>query len=395
MAVSVYLPAFLFATGEGAVLPVIPLTARHLGASAAVAGLVFALTGVGVLIFDLPSGWLISRFGEDASIAVGTSVLVPALLVSAQANSVPVLAVASLFVGFGWSVWALARLSFVASVVPIGFRGRALSTLGGMQRVGMFVGPLLGAGLISLSGITSAYYMHAVLAVCASVVMLVAMRSERVAASARPSTPGSVLGTVAANAHVFLTAGTGIALMSAVRAVRQVLIPLWALHIGLSAQAASIIFGISLGMEVLLFYPGGLMMDRLGRKPTALACLGLLSASLLILPLAHDITPFLFVAALIGIGNGIGSGIVMTLGVDFSPSAGRAQFLSAWRLCGDTGSAGGPLVAAGIVGVATLGLASVATGLVGVLTGVLILVFVPETYRRRASARRSGRRPGA
>ena len=43
----------------------------------------------------------------------------------------------------------------------------------------------------------------------------------------------------------------------------------------------------------------------------------------------------------IGFGNGIGSGMIMTLGADYSPIAGRAHFLGLWRLIVDIGSTGG------------------------------------------------------
>lgn len=48
-------------------------------------------------------------------------------------------------------------------------------------------------------------------------------------------------------------------------------------------------------------------------------------------------------ALLLGIGNGMGSGVVMTLGADVAPAADRAAFLGAWRLLYDAGSAAGPL----------------------------------------------------
>ena len=45
---------------------------------------------------------------------------------------------------------------------------------------------------------------------------------------------------------------------------------------------------------------------------------------------------------MLGFGNGIGSGMIMTLGADYSPAVGRAQFLGVWRLLADLGSTSGP-----------------------------------------------------
>ena len=67
IALPVFLPALLFATGEGAILPIIPLVAHNLGASLAVAGLVSSMVMVGTLVGDIPSGWVVSRIGERAS----------------------------------------------------------------------------------------------------------------------------------------------------------------------------------------------------------------------------------------------------------------------------------------------------------------------------------------
>ena len=47
---------------------------------------------------------------------------------------------------------------------------------------------------------------------------------------------------------------------------------------------------------------------------------------------------------LAGIGNGLGSGIVLTLGADLAPADERSRFLGVWRLVGDCGVLAGPLL---------------------------------------------------
>ncbi|MEO7745700.1 MAG: MFS transporter, partial [Actinomycetota bacterium] len=54
----IYLPSVLYGIGQGAIVPVVALSARALGASLGVAGLVVALTGVGQIVGDLPAGQL-------------------------------------------------------------------------------------------------------------------------------------------------------------------------------------------------------------------------------------------------------------------------------------------------------------------------------------------------
>jgi hypothetical protein len=67
------------------------------------------------------------------------------------------------------------------------------------------------------------------------------------------------------------------------------------------------------------------------------------------------------------VGNGLGSGIVMTLGADAAPVVGRGQFLGAWRLCGDIGNTGGPLLVGGLAALASLATASVVIGVLALV----------------------------
>ena len=106
---------------------------------------------------------------------------------------------------------------------------------------------------------------------------------------------------------------------------------------------------------MLLFYPAGSVMDRLGRKWVAVPSMFVLGLAHLLLPLTHSTVTLTAVALLMGVGNGLGAGVIMTLGADASPPVGRAQFLGAFRLFADTGNGAGPLLLAGAT--ALLGLA--------------------------------------
>ena len=67
VALPALLPTILFSTGEGAILPIIPVAADDLGASLALAGTIAAMILVGRLTGDIPSGWIISRIGVLAA----------------------------------------------------------------------------------------------------------------------------------------------------------------------------------------------------------------------------------------------------------------------------------------------------------------------------------------
>jgi MFS family permease len=180
---------------------------------------------------------------------------------------------------------------------------------------------------------------------------------------------------------VLLTLGTGVLVLSAARSTRQVIVPLWAESQGIDAATTSVIFGISAGVDMLLFFPGGLIMDRYGRAAVAIPAMITLGVGFVLMPLTHTALTVGLVACLMGLGNGISSGVVLTLGADAAPVQGRAQFLGGWRLCADLGNALGPLAIGGITAIATLGLATVVMGVVTWLGSGWLARFIPVRLR--------------
>src|SRR5690606_32978890 len=110
------------------------------------------------------------------------------------------------------------------------------------------------------------------------------------------------------------TIGLGVSLIGAVRSSRQAIIPLWAEHIGLDAATASVVYGLAGAVDMLVFYPAGKRMDTRGRRSVAVPCMAIMGAALLLMPFTSTMGALLLVSLLLGFGNGIGSGIVMTLG---------------------------------------------------------------------------------
>jgi MFS family permease len=130
-------------------------------------------------------------------------------------------------------------------------------------------------------------------------------------------------------------------------------------------------------------------MDRFGRVYVAVPSMIVLGLGFLLLPLTSGAATVGLVAALMGLGNGISSGVVLTLGADASPLQNRAQFLAGWRLCSDLGHAGGPLVISVVSALASLAAAAVSMGLITWAGSAWLLKWVPA-YAPRLP-RRHGR----
>ncbi|WP_345713010.1 MFS transporter, partial [Kineococcus glutinatus] len=130
-----------------------------------------------------------------------------------------------------------------------------------------------------------------------------------------------------------------------------------------------------------LFYPAGSVMDRLGRAAVGVPSMLVLGLAHVLLPLAHSEVAVVAVGLLMGLGNGMGAGLVMTLGADSSPADGRAVFLGAWRLVTDTGAAAGPLLVGAVAAAGSLAAASVGAGVLGALAAGGLAVWVPRRGR--------------
>ena len=371
IAVPVYGPSLLFGIGTGAVLPVVALSARDLGASFGTAALVVGMQGAGLLIGDLPAGALTARIGERRAM-VGAAVLTAAaMVVCLLAPSLPVLAAGILTSGLASSVWGLARQSYLTEAVPIGMRARALSTLAGLTRVGTFVGPFLGAALAGVVGTDAGYLLNLGTAAVAAVILVLLPEVEAEPRGA-PGPRPSLAAVVREHRHVLATLGLAALMVMAVRQTRQSVLPLWCDHIGLDAAQTSLIFGLSGAVDTLLFYPAGSLMDRFGPASVGIPSMLVLAASYAVLPLAGTVPWVIAVAVLMGVGNGLGAGLVLTLGANASPQVGRQAFLGAWRLVSDLGKASGPLAVSAVAAVTSLAGASVVMGGVGVLAAAAL-----------------------
>lgn len=388
IAVPAFGPALLFSIGQGAILPVVALSARELGASVAVAALIVTLIGLGSWFFNLPASMITLKFGERWSIvgaaAAGAAALLAAGLSSVIPDGLLLLAVAMAVVGMAASVFSLARQKYLTEAVPVEFRARALSTLGGTNRIGIFLGPFIGAAVMQFAGISGAYWVGVAGMTAAAVLAVTIPDLQAPGGTSGTSGPAPTLrGVAVSHAGVFLTAGAGILLLSALRSSRQVVIPLWADHVGLDASHASLLYGLSGAIDMLVFYPAGKVMDRRGRLWVAVPSTLIMGTALLLVPLTGGFTGLLLAALLIGFGNGISSGLVMTLGADFSPDQGRGQFLGLWRFIADAGSTGGPVLLSAVTAAASLGAGVMATGVLGFAAAAVFAVVLPRLKHRR------------
>lgn len=365
IAVAAFGPSLLFGIGQGAIYPIIALSAKSLGTSSAMAGFIVALLGIGSLLTNIPAAALAARIGERWAMVCASAFALLAVAFCLLAQEPILFATGVFMVGMASAVFKLARQTYLVEAVPLTMRARAMSTLGGTVRIGLFAGPFIAAIFIKALDLAGAYWAASIAIIGAGLLCLLmpdlpGNRKQRASAQRQPT-----LEMMHQHKHAFITIGVATALVAALRACRQIVIPLWADDIGLDAATTALIYGLMGSIDMLLFYPAGKIMDIKGRLWIAMPSMLIMSCCLLLMPLTTGFVSLLIVSMVLGFGNGIGSGIVMTIGADASPRTGRTQFLGIWRTITDIGGGSGPLLlsaitatislVAGIISIASLG----------------------------------------
>jgi MFS family permease len=376
---SSFLPAMIYEIGNGAVAPVLVTTATALHASTGMAAFSVSLLGIGRVLGDVPAAWIADRFGDRRSMLGAAVLAFFCFFICIIAPSLLVLNLDLTILGMTSSTFYLARQAYLLDVVPTPMRARAQSTLAGSHRIGLFIGPFLGAAAISLTDVRGAYVVAMASALGAAVVLFLVKDAEAHGVQATKSAgTGSPVKALRSHLRLFLTLGFAVAAVGAIRQARQIVLPLWAQHIGLSPAQTSIVFGIASAVDMVLFYPSGKVMDRWGRLAIALPSMVVMAIGMFLLVLTHGIIALTVVSMLMSFGNGIGSGIMQTIGADAAPTDGRRPFLGIWRLYGDSGQAIGPLIVSVVAGIATLAAGIVSVGFIGLLAAVGLAIWVPK-----------------
>ena len=380
--VPVYVPSLLMAVSQEALTILLPLYVIDLGATPAFAAIIVGLRGIGILLFDVPAGMLVARFGDKPVQLSGLGLILAGLLTLGFATGPWALGAAAVALGSGHAAWMLGRQSYLADTCAPHELGRAIAAMAGLQRGGALLGPVLGGALAGFAGYPAAFIAGAVSAIIAAATVLVFAPDVE---SHEPHGDVGIAGTIRvlqAHRRVLATAGVSALVLQLMRATRQLLVPLFGQAAGLDVSAIGVVYSLGTVVDIAMFYPSGVLADRWGRKWSAVPSMALYTIGLAALPLASGFWSLLAVTMLLGFANGIGTGVVMILGADFArASLQQGQFLGLWRLIGDLGISLAPLLAGVLVDAAGLAAASAAVAGIGVAGSLVMTFLVAETLR--------------
>jgi MFS family permease len=385
----VYAPTLLLAIGGGMLTPILPLYAASFGASYALIGLVLGSRGLGTILGDLPAGMLIRRVGQRRLMMIGLVCIALCGLAMSTAQALWMLILYGLLEGVGSALWNISRHAYLTDAAPQGQRGRAIATFGGIFRTGNLIGQALGGLLGAWLGLRAPFAVYAVIALVTLIfpALFGVDGAHHQAHKAGHGHSVNLWHVIRDNYKVLLSAGVGQLFAQMIRSGRNIVVPLYGADVlGLSVQSVGLVMSISSTIDALMFFPAGHIMDRFGRKYAYVSCFLIQGIGMALIPFTTSFALLTIATSLIGFGNGLGSGTMMTLGADLAPKDAMGEFLGVWRLIGDGGALGGPLLVGSLADLLSLTPAIFAIAIIGMIAAGILGFFVPETLQRPAPA---------
>ncbi|MEM1335680.1 MAG: MFS transporter [Actinomycetota bacterium] len=385
----VYAPVVVTSIGTGMLIPILPLALDDAGASLRTTSIVLAAAGAGAVLGGLPVGALVERLGERRVLFLAIAVLAISSVALGSTDTAAALIAFRLVSGVASIGLRLSRQTYVTRRVESAERGRAMASIGGSFRAGLLIGPALGGAIADTAGFTASFVATGAVMALAAVAPLVRpadppLRSAAEPSGRRRSTTGerdrvTVRRAMVDHRRLLLLAGVVPMLTMTVRDGRFVVLPLIGDGLGLSPSVVGAVVSVGTAADLVLFPVAGHVMDRFGRLAALLPCFGLIAIGLFVLALADSTLSVVIAGTIIGVGNGLGSGSLLTLGSDLAPPEQPGPFLAAFGVLQDLGKVAGPLLVGLVGSLASLAVAAAVLGGLAVMTAIWMTAVVGET----------------
>lgn len=376
-----YLPYVMLAISRSGYWLLTPLFLREeFGSSDSFIGVCSGFAHATNFLVSFLLGKAVARFGYQRCLQMSCFAFATTYFLGAQPQVQGTFLFSTCLMGMSEPMHFLAHHAFMCKYVPVDRRGKAMSAAGGTFRMGSIVGPLYVAGFVPLVGLRNSFYLLIpttfivpfLLFTCMYPRDLIAPMKKRkdlgksieltdltivqAGAATEPSKEEelSFIRTgplqIAYDFRALLCrVGFFIFLLNIIREGMQLMIPLTGMANKLTTMEIATCTSAQFICGSSMFPFSGLIMDNCGRRVNATTAVVIISSGFMVMSLTDDFTGLLFAGILVGTGNGLASGLQMTLGSDTAPNDNRrSPYLGIYNMVGTFGKIVGPLIAGGI-----------------------------------------------
>jgi MFS family permease len=376
--------------GFGAIVPVMPLYADDFGVSETAIGITIGIYGFARFLVNVPSGILTDRIGRRGTLALGGLTTVVGAVICAYAPEYVTLLVGRFVAGAGAAMVLTAGQIVLADIASPANRGRVMAIYMGVFLFAVGAGAFPGGWLAANVSLESPFIANAILAGTVTVIAWFALPETRglnpnaaklVTAAGEPSP--SVLGTLAATPGFVHISSVSFASFFARTGGLFTVIPLLARD-KIGASASEIGLGLSMVSVVglILVYPSGMLVDRLGRKRVIVPSMLLGGVAMVAFLTTTTVPTFLAASVVWSAATGIAGAAPAAYAADIAPRGMTAATMSWYRSISDSGYVIGPLLLGAIADITTPETALLCTALLLVGTGITFALRAPESWSK-------------
>jgi ACDE family multidrug resistance protein len=336
--------------GVGASLPVIPLFAATLTEATTIVGVVVAMRWIARLVVNVPAAVACERWGAGRVFRWGSVAMVASGVSSALAPSWEVLLLARVIEGVAAAMTITAAMTVIAQRGDGSRRGRDFGHLQTAQRVGYWLGPVIGGTVAAAAGFRAGLWVYTAIALVALLVALPLRAGCTPAARQRLSLRRDARVVLAKPQFVLVGLVTFVvfftmtgAQFTAVPFFVESVLDMGPAVVGWSLFAAN-------AVAFVLIYPSGYASDRFGRQYVILVLLAISAVGLFWLPAVDTVTELMAASVVLGAGNTLRGPATSAYLVEAVGDAPMGVALGLFRSAGDIGSALGPVAAGWLIG---------------------------------------------
>jgi MFS family permease len=335
--------------GRTIIIPTLPLYARLFDASDVMIGGLVAANGLARLLFDIPAGGLALRRHPKRYLILGLSIVSASSLLAALATDYWMLLIARMIEGAGASIYVVCALTLMGQATTLRKRGRILALYIAMIDAGTMIGPLFGGYTAEAFGLSTPFYLYAVVvgvaAIWTAFVLRIPSEIETSTERSEKHVTGREMITLIRNPAVMLVGLATLSLFLTRGAITQTAIPIFAFdNLGATRWNAGILLSAVNLASLLITAPSGALTDRVGRKPMAMLSILATATVILLIPFAPTVQTLLIFMVLYGLALGL-SGPTSAWFIDVTPPDVRGTGMGLYRLGNDFGLFIGPAIA--------------------------------------------------
>lgn len=404
-----YIPAFLSQASRGATLTALPLHVLSLGFSYDDLGVLAMVTGIGLVIGNIPAGSMTTVRGPRFTLLVscllfcGSAGFSSIAALAPRVLTMPCFVAAFFLAGVAEAVAVLARQTFMGAVVQSSLRGRVASMQGGVQRLAFVFGTSAGGAVAQSFGAHATYALQALLAVACGAGVAFGMPfisasqnlGAKTAAGAKPAAAQgaslSMCGVLRAHWRLLFVASAFTGCAFFIRKARELLFSMEGHERDMSQAEVGRMAALSYLIDGVLFPVGGYLLDTIGRTQTGTLSFALMALAFLALQSGSS-SSMLGFAIIGGVSNGVSSGLALTVGADLAPPDCRGNFLAVFRMLARSADPAAASMLGVLAETASLRVAELAVCLVAVGGIACAMCCMPETLVKSPPATASARK---